>query len=159
MDLLKEVYDLKETVGHKIAQANKKIKANGGDIANEDVDIVDKLSHSIKSLVTTCAMLEAEEDGGYSGAYAPMYPATYTTGGYSGRNQYSPENRNGYSGNNGGYSRNGYSRENRNGYSRNGGYSRTGDMTDQLRQMMDEAPDEMTRKEIEKLVDQMENRR
>lgn len=159
MDLLKEVYDLKETVGHKIAQANKKIKANGGDIANDDVDIVDKLSHSIKSLVTTCAMLEAEEDGGYSGAYAPMYPAPYTTGGDSGRNQYSRENRNGYSGNNGGYSRNGYSRENRNGYSRNGGYSRTGDMTDQLRQMMDEAPDEMTRKEIEKLVDQMENRR
>ena len=42
MDLLKEVYDLKETVGHKIAQANKKIKANGGDIANDDVEIIDE---------------------------------------------------------------------------------------------------------------------
>ena len=62
MDLLREVYDLKETVGRKIAEANKKIKANGGDIANDDVEIIDKLTHSLKSLVTTCAMMEAEED-------------------------------------------------------------------------------------------------
>ena len=73
MDLLKEVYDLKETVGHKIAQANKKIKANGGDIENDDIGMIDELSHSIKSLVTTCAMLEAEEDGGYSGHYVPNW--------------------------------------------------------------------------------------
>ena len=148
MDLLKELYDLKETVGHKIAQANKKIKANGGDIANDDVDIVDKLSHSIKSLVTTCAMLEAEEDGGeYSERYAPAYNpgVTYAR---DGRDNYSRDG----SGNNGGYSRNRYSRENRN------GYSRTGDMMDQLRQMMDEAPDETTRMEIRKLMDKMEQR-
>ena len=147
MDLLKELYDMKETVGHKIAQANKKIKANGGDIANDDVDIVDKLSHSIKSLVTTCAMLEAEEDGGYSGRYAPAYNpgVTYAR---DGRDNYSRDG----SGNNGGYSRNRYSRENRN------GYSRTGDMMDQLRQMMDEAPDETTRMEIRKLMDKMEQR-
>ena len=156
MDLLKEVYDLKETVGHKIAQANKKIKANGGDIANDDVEIIDKLTHSLKSLVTTCAMLEAEEDDdGYSGRYMPAYnPGVHY--GYSRRdgmdNGYGGETRNGYSGNHDGYSRK-YSRETRN------GYSRTGDMTDQLRQMMEEAPDEITRMEIKKLVDQMDKRR
>lgn len=155
MDLLKEVYDMKETVGHKIAQANKKIKANGGDIANDDVDIVDKLSHSIKSLVTTCAMLEAEEDDGeYSGRYMPAYnPGMHY--GYSRRDGmeggYAGEYRNGYSGNRGGYSRR-YSRENRN------GYSRTGDMTEQLRQMMEDAPDDMTRMEIKKLMDIMDQR-
>ena len=148
MDLLKELYDMKETVGHKIAQANKKIKANGGDIANDDVDIVDKLSHSIKSLVTTCAMLEAEEDDdGYSGRYAPAYNPGVT---------YARDRRDNYSrdgsGTHGGYSRNRYSRENRN------GYSRTGDMMEQLRQMMDEAPDETTRMEIRKLMDKMEQR-
>ena len=148
MDLLKEVYDMKETVGHKIAQANKKIKANGGDIANDDVDLVDKLSHSIKSLVTTCAMLEAEEDGGeYSERYAPMWNPGISYGNM-GRETYSRDG----SGTHGGYSRNRYSRENRN------GYSRTGDMTDQLRQMMDEAPDETTRMEIRKLMDKMEQR-
>lgn len=145
MDLLKEVYDLKETVGHKIAQANKKIKANGGDIADDDVDIVDKLSHSIKSLVTTCAMLEAEEEG-YSERYAPMWNPGVRYG-YAGR-----EGREG-GGNYGGNSRNRYSREYRN------GYSRGGDMTEQLRQMMDEAPDETTRMEIKKLMDRMGNQR
>ena len=150
MDLLKEVYDLKETVGHKIAQANKKIKSNGGDIANDDVEIIDKLTHSLKSLVTTCAMLEAEEDdGGYSGRYAPMWNPGIAYG-MDHRNSY--ENRDGYSGNRGGYSRNRYSRETRN------GYSRAGDMADQLRQMMDEAPDDMTRNEIRKLMEKMEQR-
>ena len=151
MDLLKELYDMKETVGHKIAQANKKIKANGGDIANDDVDIVDKLSHSIKSLVTTCAMLEAEENGGeYSERYAPMWNPGISYG-HMGRETRENYSRDG-GGNNGGYSRNRYSRENRN------GYSRTGDMMDQLRQMMDEAPDETTRMEIRKLMDKMDQR-
>ena len=156
MDLLKEVYDLKETVGHKIPQAHKKIKANGGDIANDDVEIIDKLTHSLKSLVTTCAMLEAEsDDGGYSGRYAPMWNPGINYG-YAREHRddgNSYEYRDGYGGNRGGYSRNRYSRENRN------GYSRTGDMADQLRQMMDEAPDDMTRNEIRKLMDKMENQR
>ena len=160
MDLMKEVYDLKETVGHKIAQANKKIQANGGEIDGGDIDVIDKLTHSLKSLVTTCAMLEAEEDGGYSGRYEPNWNRGVVYG-YSGRERrdggYSGEGRGGYSGNGGGYSR-GYSRENRNGYSRNGGYSRAGDMTEQLRQMMDEAPDDMTRQEIKKLMDRMDQR-
>ena len=150
MDLLKEVYDLKETVGHKIAQANKKIKANGGDIANDDVEISDELTHSLKSLVTTCAMLEAEEDG-YSERYMPTWNPGISYG-MDHRNGSSYENRDGYSGNRGGYSRNRYSRENRN------GYSRTGNMTDQLREMMEDAPDEMTRMEIKKLMDKMDQR-
>ena len=156
MDLLKEVYDLKETVGHKIAQANKKIKANGGDIASDDVEIIDALTHSLKSLVTTCAMLEAEnDDGGYSGYSGHYMPAwnpgiTYGRAYRDGGNSY--ENRDGYSGNHGGYSRNRYSRENRN------GYSRTGDMHDQLREMMEDAPDDVTRMEIKKLMDKMDQR-
>ena len=60
----------------------------------------------------------------------------------------------GYSRNGKGYSGNG------NGYSRNcNGYSGKGDMTDQLRQMMDEAPDDLTRREIQKLMERMENQR
>ena len=158
MDLLKEVYDLKETVGHKTAQANKKIKANGGDIENDDIEMIDELSHSLKSLVTTCAMLEAEDDdGGYSGRYAPMWNPGIRYG-YDGReNRESREYSRAGGGNYGGYSRNRYSRENRNSY--RDGYSRAGDMAEQLRQMMDEAPDEMTRMEIKKLMDKMDNQR
>ena len=101
----------------------------------------------MKSLVTVCAMLEAEEEG-YSGHYMPM-PYGYSRNG----NGYS-RNGNDHSGNGGGYSRR-YSRESRDGY----GYSGKGDMTDQLRQMMDEAPDDLTRREIQKLMERMENQR
>ena len=147
MDLMKELYEAKETVGNEIGDLNKKIRNNGGKITGADVDMLDKLTHSMKSLATTCAMLEAEEEG-YSGHYMPM-PYGYSRNG----NGYS-RNGNDHSGNGGGYSRR-YSRESRDGY----GYSGKGDMTDQLRQMMDEAPDDMTRREIQKLMERMENQR
>ena len=147
MDLIKELYEAKETVGNEIGDLNKKIRNNGGKITGADVDMLDKLTHSMKSLATTCAMLEAEEEG-YSGHYMPM-PYGYSRNG----NGYS-RNGNGYSGNGGGYSRR-YGRESRDGY----GYSGKGDMTDQLRQMMDEAPDDLTRREIQKLMERMENQR
>lgn len=160
MELINDLYDLKEIIGHKIADAKKKLQKANGTMDVSDIEIIDKLTHTMKSLVSTCVMLEAEEDSGYSKYAGPVYHPD-TTYGYAGRrgerrdDGYSREGRDGYSGNNGGYSRNGYSRENRNGY----GYSRTGDMTEQLRQMMDDAPDEMTRMEIKKLVDKMENQR
>lgn len=161
MELINELYDLKAMIGDKIADANKKLKKANGVMDMNDIEIVDKLTHSMKSLVTTCAMLEAENDGGYSGAYMPSAPVHYPIRGeYSGRrgesrdDGYSREDRYGR-GNDGGYSRYGYSRENRNGY----GYSRKSDMTDQLRQLMEDAPDDMTRMEIKKLVDKMESQR
>lgn len=154
MDLMKELYEAKETVGNEIGDLNKKIRNNGGKITGADVDMLDKLTHSMKSLATTCAMLEAEEEG-YSGHYMPMpYGYSRNGNGYSGNGNGYSRNGNGYSGNGGGYSRR-YSRESRDGY----GYSGAGDMTERLRQMMDEAPDDLTRREIQKLMERMENQR
>ena len=146
MDLLKEIRELKETVGNEIAEANKEIKKAGGDLNTGDIEMIDKLTHALKSLVTTCAMLEADED--YSERYEPMGP--YYGGGYSRRER--RDTRPGYSGNYGGYARNDsrFGRENR-----NGSYSRGMDWNEQLRQMMDEAPDEATRMDIKKLMDRM----
>lgn len=84
----------------------------------------------------------------------PAYGYSRNGNGYSGDGNGYSRNGNGYSGNGGGYSRR-YSRESRDGY----GYSGKGDMTDQLRQMMDEAPDDLTRREIQKLMERMENQR
>jgi len=140
MDLLKELRELKETVGNEIAEANKEIKKSGGDLNTGDIEMIDKLTHAMKSLVTTCAMLEADED--YSGDYMITRPY-YRNDGRTGRG--------GYSGNYGSYARN-ESRINRD----RGGYSR-GDWYDHLRQMMDEAPDEPTRMEIKKMMDRMAN--
>lgn len=143
MDIYKELCDLKETIGNEIAQANKEIKKSGGDLNAGDIEMIDKLTHAMKSLETTCAMLEAKDDG-YSERYMPMGPYY---GSYTGR-----EMRNGYSGNYGSCARDNegrYTRENR------GGYSRGMDWNTHLRQMMDEAPDEATRMEIKKLMDRM----
>lgn len=138
MDLLKELRELKDTIGHEIAQANQEIRKSGGDLNSGDIEMIDKLTHAMKSLATTCAMLETD---GYSERYMP-----YNDG--SGRYGYG---RDGYSGNYGGYTRNEsrYSRDGRN------GYSRKTDWNEHLRQMMDEAPDEGTRMEIKKLMDRM----
>ena len=73
--IIDELYDLKEAVSYEIGEANKRIKNAGGKISTQDLDVIDKLTHSMKSLVTTCAMLEAEE-GGYSGNH-PMYGRSY----------------------------------------------------------------------------------
>ena len=153
MDVYKELCDLKETIANEISQANKEIKKSGGDLNTGDIEMIDKLTHSMKSLITACAMLEAEENG-YSEGY--MQDGTSYRGGYSSRRGYSRENRNGggYSGNYGSYGRgeSRYSRENR-----NGGYSRGMDWNEHLRMMMDEAPDEATRMDIKKLMDRMAN--
>ena len=143
MDIYKELCDLKETIGNEISQANKEIKKAGGDLNTGDIEMIDKLTHTMKSLVTTCAMLEAEESNGYSEGYYPMGP-------YYGRESYGRKD--GYSGNYGSYARNDsrYGRENR-----NRGYSRGTDWSSHLRQMMDEAPDEATRMDIKKLMDRM----
>lgn len=135
MDVIKELREMENTISNEIAEANQRIRQSGGDMNTADIEIIDKLTHSMKSLATAVAMLEAEGDG-YSGRY------------YSGRDY-----RDGY---NGSYSGNSYGsgRERRNNY----GYSRTGSMHEHLRQMMDEAPDEMTRMEIKKLMDKIDQR-
>ena len=138
MDMIKELRELKDTIAHEIAQANQEIKKSGGDLNTGDIDMIDKLTHSMKSLVTTCAMLEADDDG-YS-EYGVMYSREDGNG----------RNRNGYSGNRGSYARNNEGRYTRNGYSRNA-------WNDNLRQMMDEAPDEATRMDIKRLMDRMAN--
>lgn len=137
MDVIKELREMKNTIANEIAEANDRIRQSGGDMNTADVEIIDKLTHSMKSLATTVAMLEAEEDGGY----------TRGSDGYSGRD---------YRGGNYEYSGRYYGpigRERRNSY----GYSRTGNMVDHLRAVMDEAPDENTRMEIKKLMDRMSN--
>ena len=135
MDIMKDLYELKDYVAGEIEKANKRIRQNNGGITTGDLDIIDKLAHSMKSLVTTSAMLEADGSG-YSGYYGEGYP--------SGRG----ERRNGYTGNMNGM--NGRER-------RDGGYSRV-DIREHLSDMMADAPDETTRMEIRRIIDRMDQR-
>ena len=155
MDLLKELREMKETIATELAEANQRIRKSGGDLNTADVDIIDKLTHTMKSLATTCAMLESEE--GYSG-YGSYYSGREEREGGSSREYRgggsSREYR--YDGMSGRNNRNSYGNSYANRYNR--GYSRNGDIMEHLHMMIDEAPDESTRMEIKRLMDKLNNR-
>lgn len=82
LEMACELYDM---TARKLDNLREKFRERGGEIPNSDVDIFDKLTHSLKSLKTTIAMLESEGSGEYSGNY----------GSYRGGNSYrSMTNRN-----------------------------------------------------------------
>lgn len=96
----------------------------------------------------------AMEGSGYSerGSYDG---GSYDGGSYAGRRGARRDSMGRYSREGGSY-RGSYARD---GYARDEGYSRHGDrneMIENLRSMMDEAPDENTRREIQRLISKME---
>lgn len=165
MDMIPELHEMCETLGHALKKANEKIRTSGGELSTSDMDYVNKLTHAMKSIKTTIAMMEAEEmdDGGSYGSYGMRgYPRDggsymWNGGGYSrmpdssyarGRGRYANRDSMGR------YSSRGYSRDD--GYSREGGYSGHGEMVDELRGLMNQAPDEQTRQEFQRMIQRME---
>lgn len=150
-----------------LAKVNQQIRNNGGELTPSNVEYVDRLTHTIKSLETTKAMKQAAEEderggygargdrggygmtrmGGYPGGYYPgsMYPV----GGY--RDGY-PE---------GDYRNSGMRGEMRGGYGRNmdrdsqGRYAEDAGMREKLRDMMANTRDERTRQELQRMMDGM----
>jgi len=93
MDYINDLYELRDIIADEAHTAKEKIKAAGG-MSGGDYDIIDKITHTMKSL-DCCIEKQEEKDDGYSGR---MYPDGM------------------------GGSYRGYAREGR-GYSREGGYS------------------------------------
>ena len=58
-----------ETATEELMNANEKIRYAEGKLTSGDVDYLDKLTHMIKSIETTMAMLEGE-DGYYKKSYS-----------------------------------------------------------------------------------------
>lgn len=146
---LDDLYDLCETVSREIGEANEKIRAAGGKLSGADIDYIDKITHTMKSIKTTIAMAEAEE-GGESGYYPYM-------GGYGYR---SYENGGGQSNRRGG-GRSNQRRDSRGRYSReNRGYSRADareDFIEDVRELMQDAPDERTKMRFKEFIREMES--
>lgn len=157
-----ELYELKETLCKNLEEYGRKKDLKAGDL-----DVIDKLSHSIKNLDKVIEKYEEEEYSGargrgsnarrdskgrYSSAMGMM-----DRDGYSMRGDYSNE-RGGYSNERGGYSNErGGNYSNRSEYSNRGGYSRNSDMIMELRELMEDAPDERTRMEFDKFIRKMES--
>jgi hypothetical protein len=98
---------------------------------------VDKLTHALKSVKASVAMME-DEDEGYSGHYPYMGGyGSYRDGSYARGRRNAP-------------------RDSMGRYSGERGYSRAG-LADELRGLMHDAPDERTRQEIQRLADKLEN--
>ena len=116
------------------------------------MDVIDKLSHSIKNLDKVIEKYEEEE---YSGARGRGSNAKRDSmGRYS--SAMGMMDRDGYSMRDN-MMRDGYSNERGGNYSNRGGYSRNSNMIMELRELMEDAPDERTRMEFDKFIRKMES--
>lgn len=150
-NMLKDLNELCEVISRAIAQANEKIRSAGGKLSAGDAEYVNRLAHTLKSVKSVIRMEEeAEMDDGYS---ERMYSRGFDRGG-SYRGSY---------GEGGSYAR-GRMNARRDGmgrYSRDGGsygYSMGGDMVEELRSLMQEAPNDQMRQEMQRLIAKMEQR-
>ena len=141
-----ELYELKEKLMDELKEYGSKDEMTAGTL-----EVVDKLAHTIKNL---CKIIEDAEE--YSEAYGGgSYEGSYD-GSYEGRSMRG-----------GSYARGGSMRGGSSyarGRGRNakrdsmGRYSSDNDMIiEQLRDLMEEAPDMKTRQEIERFVKKMES--
>lgn len=138
MDFMNELYELCDTVTAEIADANEKIRAAGGKLSSGDVEYIDRLTHTLKSIKG----VEHMEDSGYSsmgysreGGY-PREMGSYRGGSYRGGS---------YARGRGGNAR----RDSMGRYSSNDG------MMDELHELMESAPNDTVRRDIQKLIDKM----
>ena len=135
-DELKHICEILE---NELANVNKKLDKSDGVLSGDDISYIDKLTHSIKSIKTTIAMMEAED--GESGRYMPgMYRYSY--------------------GMDDSYNRGDSYRRGRDSMgrytSRRGGYSYDDGMIEELRSLMENAPDERTKSEFRQFISKME---
>ena len=143
---MKDLHELCETIARAINTANEKIRSAGGKVSNADMEYL-----SLKSIKATIAMMEAEnaDEGEYSErGYSRNYGRDYSNRMYRG-NSYDD-----------GYSMRGrgsYAKRDSMGRYASDGYSR-GNMADELRGLMQDAPNEQIRQEMQRLIEKMENR-
>lgn len=69
-DLYANLEELCETTANELKGANDKIRAAGGKVSPSDLEYLDKIAHLLKSVKTTMAMMDAE--GGSNATYADM---------------------------------------------------------------------------------------
>ena len=142
---MKTYHKLKEMLCEELDNLVKK-----GELTAGSLETADKLTHAIKSLTTIIAM--DEHEGGESEYYPYMGYRSFENDGMNGGNM---SNRGGRS-----YQRRDamgrYSRENRGG----GHYSRDdarADMIDDLREIMQDAPDEHMKKKLRQFISEIES--
>lgn len=123
------MHKLIDYICDELKELERKAEKNGS-LSMSEVQYMDTLAHAKKNLLTGEAMMEAED--GESGRYMPHY--NYG-GGYSYRRGRDSMGR--------------YT-------SRRGGYSYDDGMIEELRSLMENAPDEATKREFRQFIAKME---
>lgn len=145
-ELYEDLEEMCETLADELSKTNEKLEKSGGQISAGDIEYIDKLTHAIKSIKTTKAMMESEDD--YSGdGYDMRMGRSYARGG---------QNRMSYARGNGRGRGSQARRDSMGRYSSNMGYSRDDGMIMELRELMEDAPDERTRMEFDRFIKKME---
>ncbi len=130
---MEKLYELRKKLCKQLEEYPDK------DLTSATLDVVDKLTHTIKNLDRIIDKYEEKENGNnYAASYAMPYPM-YNDG----------MNMRG-----GSYRGRGVRRDTMGRYS--GGYSRNGDMIYELTELMEDAPDERTRMEFQKFIQKMQ---
>lgn len=126
-ELYEDLEEMCEVLAEELNKTNDKLEKSGGQISAGDIEYIDKLTHGIKSIKTTIAMMESDSDHSYArgrGSYA------------RGRNA---------------------RRDSMGRYSREQGYSMANDgMVMELRELMQDAPDDQTKREFQKFIRKIE---
>ena len=139
-------YDLKKMLCKELDEITYNSK--NGRIENEhDLDLIDKLTHSIKSLETVIAMKEAQDEG-ESGYTMPHYMGDRRFVNRSNRDDDRMSNRMDRRG------RSNMRRSNTDGYSRH----TEDEMIEDLRDLMAEAKDDHTRMKFQRFIEDLEER-
>ena len=146
MEKLEVLYDICEYLTEELKKANKELEKKGGEMSAGDLEVIDKLTHALKSTKTTIAMIEAEEDGYSSANYrdgGPSYRGSSYARGRRGNVRRDSMGR---------YSRDSYARGGR-GYSRDDAKD---EMMEHLREMEMSAGDDDTRRMVGRWIRQIE---
>lgn len=133
MNIRDELEELCEAIEKEVSNVNEKLAKSGGVMTGSDVTYVDELTHTLKSIKTTMAMMDADE--GYSGDNNGMSGRYYPSRMYSRATRRDSRGR---------YSRTRY------------GYSGDDEMIKKLHELMEDAPDDKTRQEFQKFISRIE---
>ena len=145
-DYIDTLHDICDVMMKELEKSNEKIKMSGGEVSGSDIEYLDKLTHGIKSIKTTIAMMEAEDE--YSGDYDSdmNMRGGRSNRGYSRRGSYARGRGRGSRA----------KRDSMGRYSSEMGYSKDDGMIMELRELMEDAPDEKTRMEFQRFIKKME---
>lgn len=139
-DLYDDLSELCETLSEELKKTNQKLEKSGGVMTSGDLEYIDKLTHALKSVKTTKAMMES----GYSGR-------SYNDGSYVGMDN---EGRRSYRSYDQGRS---YAKSRNARRDSMGRYSGDEEMISELRELMEDAPNERVKTEFQRFIQKVES--